>query len=67
MAADETRCFQGLRFFVTVYVLVFFPVAGSSLFFADCSEFFERFIWADDKLFDFFKSGHLSAKVYFLI
>ena len=44
-----------------------FPVPGSSLFFADCSEFFERFIWADDKLFDFLTSGHLSAKVYFLI
>ena len=27
------------------------PVAGSSLFFDDCSEFFERFIWADDTLF----------------
>ena len=27
------------------------PVAGFSLFFDDCSEFFERFIWADDTLF----------------
>ena len=44
-----------------------FPLAGSSLFFADCSEFFERIFWADDKLFDFSTSDHLSAKVYFLI